>query len=63
MAPEELKSAELGTSNQLSDEDIVMGAARQEFSGLTHESHKRKEILGVRSFYSAVAKHIIRRLP
>ena len=52
MAPEELKSADLGISNQLSDEDIVMEAARQELSGLKHESHKRKEILGVRSFYN-----------
>ena len=40
-----------------------MGAAGQELSGLKHESHKRKEILGVRSFYSAVAKYMIKRLP
>ena len=63
MAPEELKSADLGISNLLSDEDIMMRAARQELSGLKHESHKRKEILRVRSFYSAVAKYMIRRLP
>ena len=63
MAPEELKSADLGISNQLSDEHILMGAARQELCGLKHESHKRKEIFGVRSFYSAVAKNMIRRLP
>lgn len=63
MAPEDLKSADLGISNQLSDEDIVMGAARQELSGLKNESHKHREILGVRSFYLAVAKYMIRRLP
>ena len=38
-----------------------MGAARQELSGLKHESNKRKEILGVRSFYSAVAKTSLRQ--
>ena len=49
MTSEELKSADLAISNQLSDEDIVMGATRQELFGLKHESHKPKEILGVRS--------------
>ena len=37
MVPEELKSAEGGISNQLSHEDIVMGAAQQELSGRKHE--------------------------
>lgn len=56
------RSLDFSVNNQLNDEDIVLGGARQLLSKMKSE-HQHKEILGIRSSYCAVAQYLINRLP
>lgn len=46
----------------MNDEDIVLGGARKSISKMKSEQ-QYEELLGIRSFYFAVAQYLINRLP
>lgn len=61
--PEKLTSLDFSVNNQLNDEDIVLEGPRKSLSKTKSEHHQHLEILGIRSFYCAVAQYLIYRLP
>ena len=61
ISPEDLKT--FGIENQLSEEDLVVGEARQELSNMKSEAAQLKEIMGIRFFCSKVSEYLVTKLP